>query len=857
MADDPLDIDPDGEDVEMDLPDDTVEENPDGSVTVKIDESPRPADGEFFSNLAETLPDQVLDRIAVDLLDLIERDKESRAKRDEQYKMGIQRTGLGDDAPGGAEFQGASRVVHPMLTEVCVDFSSRAIKELWPANGPAKSKIVGDVTKDKVAKANRKADFMNWQLTVQCPEARAEVEQMLTQLPLGGGQYMKLRWQEDRNRPSFQFIAIDEIYLPFAASNFYAAQRKTHVQLLTQLEYDQRVRSGMYRDVDLVAPSQTPEQSKAATANDKIEGRDSDPYNQDGQRRVFEVYVVQSLGDGLDPEVSGEAPAPYVITVDETSRKTLAIYRNWDEDDPGREELQWIVEFPFVPWRGAYPIGMTQMIGGLSGAATGALRALLDAAHISNSQTMLKLKGAGSRGGQSLTISPTEILEVEGGLNNDDIRKLAMPLPYNAPSGTLMELLGFLVESGKGVVRTTLDTTVESQENVPVGTTLARIEQGMVVFNAIHSRLHNAMQVLLAILNRLNATYLDDKVTKRQAGSLVASRADFAGPMDVVPVSDPNIFSDAQRFAQTQAVAQRAQLKPELYNARKVEERILHTLKIPGADELLVPELTPKEENAVSENVKASLGRQIVAFPDQDHIAHLKTHIPFMQSPVFGSSKLIAPGFLPIMLNHIKEHVVLAYAQEVFATASDVTDDFSTLISKTKDKASKQAMDRLVAEASLDVVGVGEETFGQLSPVIEQAIALLQQVTPPPQGDPAVQVAAQDVAMRGKVAEQKNQIEAKKIEDKAQEREARLQETQMRETAETQRTQIEQQGEAERERERLAAEAALARLAETGDNERTDAEVSARLAANHEDNVTAITIAEMGKGSGTDPNPTP
>lgn len=850
MADDLEDL---GEPFEID-DDDAVEENPDGSATVKVDDSPRPADGEFFSNLADGADDATLDRIATDLLDLIERDKESRAKRDKQYKEGIQRTGLGDDAPGGADFDGASRVVHPMLTEVCVDFESRAIKEVWPASGPAKSNIVGDVTRERVMKANRKSDFMNWQLTVQCPEARAEFEQLLTQLPLGGGQYMKLRWNEDRNRPVFEFIAIDEIYLPYAASNFYSAQRKTHVQLLTQLEYDQRVASGMYRDVDLIAPSQTPEKSQAATANDKVEGRESDPYNQDGQRRVFEVYVVMTLPGDLDPQAG---PSPYVITVDETSRKTLAVYRNWDEDDQGREELQWIVEFAFMPWRGAYPIGMTQMIGGLSGAATGALRALLDAAHIANSQTMLKLKG-GTRGGQSLEIRPTEILEIEGGINVDDIRKMAMPLPFNQPSQTLMELLGFLVTEAKGVVRTTIDTTAESQENVPVGTTLARIEEGTTVYSAIHLRLFNSIQTLLGVLHRLNATYLDDEMTKRQAGSLIASRSDFSGPMDIVPVSDPRIFSEQQRFAQTQAVAQRAQLRPELYNARKVEERILQTLKIPDPEELLVPEMTPKEENAVSENVKASLGRPIVAFPDQDHIAHLKAHLPFMQSPMFGMSQLIAPQFLPAMLNHIKEHVVLWYAAEVMATASEVTDQpLSDMIGKSKDKASRRALDQLVAEASLEVIDVAPEMFDQLPQVLAKAIEMVQQLTPPIPGDPAVQVAAEDVKMRGKAAADKTQVEMAKIEDKKAERAEQAQSEQQRGAMQAQQAQQEQVAEDERERMRLTAEAGLDQLGERAETERTQMEIDSKERINAEDNAVALEIAEMGESAAQNPNPTP
>ncbi len=770
-----------GEIMGFDDPNDAdVEDTADGGAIVKLDESPKRGDSSHYENLADTLSYPDLNRIATDLIELVNRDKEARAKRDKQYEEGIRRTGMGDDAPGGASFEGASKVVHPLLTEVCVDFSSRVVKELCPPNGPAKSKIVGDMTKDRVAKAQRKSDFMNWQLTVQQPNFRAEMEQLFTQVPLGGGQYLKVGWTEKRNRPSFLFVPIDDMFLPYAATNFYTSQRKTHRQYITKLEYQQRVASGMYADVDVITPSMVPDPSKAAQANDKIEGRDSNAYNEDGLREVYEVYVTMDLeGDDLT-----EDPAPYIISVDITSSKVLSIYRNWDEDDETCEELEWITEWPFVPWRGAYPIGIVHMIGGLSAAATGSLRALLDSAHIQNSTSMVKLKG-GTRGGQSLTMEPTEIKEIEGGINVDDIRKLAMPLPFNPPSPTLFQLLSFVVDAAKGVVQTTMEDVADSNTEMPVGTTLARIEQGMVVYSAIHARLHNAMQRTLTILHRLNGMYLDDKKETEEAGSLLASRADFNGPMDVVPVSDPNIFSEAQRFAQVQAVAQRAQLKPELYKAVEVEKLILRTLKVPGgADELLNPSVTPEEENAVAENVKATLGRPIVAFPQQDHVAHLKNHLSFAMSPIFGSSQLLAPKALPILIPHMAEHIALWYAAEVMQTGSDVTaESLSDLIANAKSTDEKKALDQMVAEASLDVVKAAPQAFDQMMPAIAALIQKMQQVMPQPPMDPAVKVAADDVAMRGQLGQAKNQLDQAKLADADKERAFELERDQIKEHA--------------------------------------------------------------------------
>ena len=857
--------------------DDGVIDTPDGGAIVRLDDDEGdPRSEDFYANLALDMSDSELSEIAQTFLDLIGKDKEARKKRDEQYEEGLRRTGLGDDAPGGAQFQGATKVVHPMLTEACIDFSSRAIKELFPPQGPVKDLIVGNVSGDKVKKAKRKTEFMNWQLTVQASEFRAELEQLLTQVPLGGAQYMKVTWNEPRNRPEFLFVAIDDMYLPFAATNFYSAQRKTHVQYLTTIDYQRRVKSGMYRDVDIGPVSMEPDFSVAEKANNKIEGRNETSYNEDGLRTIYEIYTVA--------DIEGDDLLPYIISVDKTSGKVLSIYRNWDELDEAQEELSWFVEFPFVPWRGAYPIGLPHMVGGIAAASTGALRALLDSAHISNSQTMLKLKG-GSRGGQSLEIQPTQVMEIEGGLAADDIRKLIMPLPYNPPSAVLFQLLGFLVDAGKGVIRTTIDDIADGNPNAPVGTTLAKIEQGMVVFSAIHARLHNSMQRLLAILHRLNAMYLNDEETDVEIGEELATRADFEGPLDVVPVSDPNIFSEAQRFAQVQAVAQRAAAMPQLYNQRKVEERILDTLKIPNAKDLLNPPLEPKEQNAVNENVAATMGRPIIAFPEQDHIAHLKTHLAYMMSPALGMSQLIAPTYLPNILNHLKEHIALWYAYSVFELGTEATGtDIGDMLKEIKTPEDKRAFDGMLAEASQTVVGGAADIFAAIPPVIQQAQQLLQSLAPQPQPDPNTQMAmqqlqlqAQQIQQRAQNDAQRLQITAAQAQQKAQtdaanlqinqaklQQEAQLDVAKMQQQAQIDQAklQLDQAGlqlDAQQEQARIA----LSQQVERQETERKLAEMQVRQAMNTQDNLTAMELAKLevetgerfGVSTGTGINP--
>lgn len=848
-----------GEFVDIDDAESDVVDTDDGGAIVRLDEDDAPGAGEFYANIVEDLPTSDQSRISSQMLQLFERDKEARKRRDEQYEEGIRRTGMGDDAPGGAKFQGASKVVHPMMTEACVDFASRTIKELWPASGPVKDHIEGVQTGEKLAKAKRKTALMNWQLTVQAQEARSEVEQLLTQVPLGGAQYLKLGWREDRNRPNFLFVGIDDMLLPFAATNFYSAQRKTHVQYLTQLDYEDRVKTGMYIDVDLSPAGMSPEQSAAGVATDKVEGRDASSYNEDGLRTVFESYATIDLSEFDD---SAEGPAPYIISIDKPTGKVLAIYRNWDEEDDTREELQWFVEYPFVPWRGAYPIGLPQMIGGLSGAATGALRALLDSAHIQNTPSGLKLKGGG-RGGQSLNIQPTEIKEIEGGINTDDIRKLFMPMPFNGPSPTLFQLLGFLVDAGKGVVRTTLDDAMDTNPNTPVGTTLARMEQGMVVYGAIHGRLHDAMGRMLRILHRLNKMYLDDERLDAEVGEKLATRSDFEGPMDVVPVSDPNIFSETQRYGQVQAVAQRAAALPQLYDARKVEERLLNTLKIPNYKELLAPDLTPKERNAVDENAAASLGQPVAAFADQNHMAHIQTHLQYMLSPLLGGNPLIAPTALPALLDHVKQHIVLLYATGTFHVGSgSIGEDLGEVIKDMpKDDKTQQAMDAMLAEASATAINTMTPQLQQLLPILQQLQQQAQAMMPPPQQDPKI-------ALEGQKLQQKSQADAQKLQFQQQEsqQDAQLeaQKLGLKGQELAQKGQLAQQ-DAQNRKVQTEAQVVIAAQREQHEDARSAAELNAKLTMNQQDNETAATIAaaeleteqQTALSTGTSINPTP
>ena len=801
--------DPKGESMEL-LEDDNsdVEDTEDGGAIIRMkDERDLNQNKEHFGNIVDDVESLRLSKACTDMLDLIERDKEAREKRDKLYEEGLRRTGLGDDAPGGAQFSGATRGVHPMLVEACIDFSARVMKEIFPANGPVKSKVFGMKDKPKMDKAQRKAEFMNWQTTEQMSEFRGELEQLTTQVPLGGVQFLKCMWNPQHRRPATEFIAVDDIYLPFAATNFYTAERKTHVQYLTSFEYQRRVKSGMYRDADLPSIAEMPEFSKASLANDKIEGRRETSYNEDGLRTVFEVYV------HLDIEEEDEF-RPYILSIDKSSNKALALYRNWDKDDTQFKELDWIVEFPFVPWRGAYPIGLTHMIGGLAGSATGALRALMDSAHIQNVPTLLKLKGGPD--GQTLTLQPTEIADVDGGSMVDDIRKLVMAVPFNQPSPTLFQLLGFLVDAGKGVVQTSFEKLSDQNPNQPVGTTMALIEQGMVVFSSIHSRLHGSMGRVFKILHRINSAYLTEEDIAAQAGEFDIKPSDFDGPMDVIPVSDPQIFSETQRFAQTQAVLQRAAVMPQLYDQRKVEEMFLRSLKLP--DDILQPKQGEENRDPVTENVAATMGRPIYVLPKQDHISHLKGHMAFLQSPLFGRNPVIAQTFMVPMVNHLRDHLLNYYMTETHRGVE--------LASKSGQIEQDSAQEMQVIARVQQLIEQELQSFVQMLPAIAEEAK--KYAPPPPPADPSMAVAQLNAQLQEKLAGQKAQIDQQKLQIDQQKLQQAPQIASAKIDADMQREQMRQQAE----------------------NDRSQAEIAARISMNTADNDTAkmIVAAEIQTG---------
>jgi hypothetical protein len=753
-----------------------IEATEDGGAFVSMpgeEKESTPSNPGFYANLAETLPLVVQSRIVTDLLRHIEDDKKSRELRDKQYAEGLRRTGMGKDAPGGASFEGASKVVHPMMTEACIDYESRIIKEIFPPSGPVKPHILGAVTTEKTERAKRKTEHMNWQLTTQIKEARSVMETTLTQVPLGGSQFIH-QWMDHRlKRPRWEFRSVDKMHIPFAAADFASATRKTYEDRVTAIEFRQRVDHGMYVDTELAPPSQQPDPSKSQSANDKIEGLEDPGQNLDGDRTIYETMtylevseeMAELLADQGGPEKAGEL-CPYLISTDESTKTMLGMYRCWEDRDEAREPIEHDFEFPFLPWRGALSIGFPQVIGGLSAAATGALRALLDSAHVNTTLSGLIKKGSGASG-QSRSVDPGTLVEIDVGLETTDIRQAVMPFPFNPPSPVLFQLLGFVVEAAKGIVRTSLDESpIQGNTNVPVGTQMSRVEEGLVVFSAIHGRAHAALNRLLIGLHRLNRLYLPEILKVDAAGrELMVRRSDYEGPCDIQPVSDPTIYSDQQRFAQLGYIQSRMMVNPALWKAREVELVGLKLVKWPDPETLLADAPQPHELNQVNECLAMTLGQPVTVFPEQDHMAHLHVLMDFMKSPVLGSNPLLAPVFLPAALRHAAQHIAFYYVQQtVQAVEAAAKVPVHELLSN--DTNVKAQFDGLLATASGRVVPGIESQLAPVMPLIQQAMAAVKALTPPPPMDPAlaaVQAAGAETQRKGAADQADAQVQAGKL----------------------------------------------------------------------------------------------
>ena len=712
-----------------------VETLPDGDVLIgdpeldDIEES----DNGFDANLAEEIDARELSAKGAELVSFYENDEAARDEWKTRYKAGLKTLdpdgGL-DEGEDERATRGLSIVVHPLIAEAATQFNAKAIAELYPSGGPIKSVIIGQPDEEIEEQGRRVREFMNYQITEEMPEYFPDLDQMLFHLPLVGQTFKKVWWDVNLDRQCSQFVKAEDFCVAPESKDLYTSPRYTHVIRMPKNEYNRYVQNGYYLQT---SDAGSDDVDPADSVIGEIEGVDEYDDSNDDIITLLEMHVYD-LFDGIDGEEMDEedqddnaVALPYVITIDYDNQKIVSVRRNWREDDEMKKRRDWFVSYKFLPGLGFYGFGLYHMIGGLGKAATGSLRALLDSAAFSNMQGGFKLRGRVAGG--DVQVNPGEFVDLDSTV--DDVNKAIMPLPFKEPSGSLFNLLGFMVEAGQRFASTADLNVGDVNPNAPVGSTVALIEQGSKAFSAIHKRLHYSQGQEFKMLAALNAENLPEEFTFSRAGAAeTIYAADFDDRIDIVPVSDPNIFSTAQRIAQAQAVLQMAQAAPQLHDMYEAYKRMYEAIRIQNIDEILKKPEEAVQMDCIDENMSVMYGKPIRAFIEQDHEAHIAVHMQFLQDPSLAGN----PGaktMQPILIAHIAEHIALLYRLRMQASVAmplPPLPDFKDPNFKFKDVDPEQ--DRLISQRAAEVVraapqmkqieairGVGQQGQGQGNPL--------------------------------------------------------------------------------------------------------------------------------------------
>jgi hypothetical protein len=654
------------------------------------------AESSFDENLAEQIDEKELNRKASELIKAYETDREARSEWEEKYKKGLETL----DADGGLDegederaTRGLSVVVHPLIAEAATQFNARAIAELYPSGGPVKTVIVGEPTEESEDQARRVKDFMNYQITQEMPEYFPELDQMLFHLPLVGHTFKKIWWDVNLDRQCSQFVKAEDFVVSPESKDLHTSIRYTHVIRMPKNDYERYVESGYY----LPTSDQGSDIDPSGNTVGQIEGVDQDlDESEDHMITLLEMHVY----DYFDEEES-EVGLPYVITIDYDNDTIVSIRRNWNEEDEKKLKRDWFVSYKFLPGLGFYGFGLYHVIGGLGKAATGSLRALLDSAAFSNMQGGFKLRGRVSGG--EMQVNPGEFVDLDATV--DDVNKAIMPLPFKEPSGSLFNLLGFIVDAGKRFANTADLNVGDVNPNAPVGSTVALIEQGSKAFSAIHKRLHYSQGQEFKLLAKLYAENLTESFQFALAGaSSEIFAADFDGRVDIIPVSDPNIFSSTQRIAQAQAILQMAQSAPQLHDLHAAYKRMYEAIRIPNIEEILKEPKEAKRMDPIDENMSVLYGKPIKAFVEQDHESHIAVHMQFLQDPSLAANPALKRS-QPLIVAHIAEHIALLYRNRMEASIKIPMPDVPDFKDpKYEGKDISPDLDRLISQRAAQVV---------------------------------------------------------------------------------------------------------------------------------------------------------
>ena len=631
----------------------------DGGVVIDFDpQDQRGKNDDFYANLAEEMPDRELGRIASELLGEFDANKASRQEWEDAYANGLELLGFSYEERT-QPFRGATGVTHPLLAEAATQFQAQAFNELLPASGPVRTAIIGSETREKQQQSDRVRQFMNYYITNVMEEYTPELDQMLFYLPLAGSTFKKIYYDETMDRAVSKFVPVEQLVVPYETSDLETCPNITQVLRMPLNDLRKKQVAGFYLDMDVL-----PAQSDLGTVTSEIERIDGvSPSQIDYDCTLLECHVDLDLEGYEDKDEEGEPTGikvPYVVTISQDNGQILSIRRNYREDDENKKKIQYFVHYKFLPGFGFYGLGLIHTIGGLSRTATAALRQLIDAGTLSNLPAGFKARGLRIRDDDD-PLQPGEFRDVDapGGAIRDSL----MPLPFKGPDSTLFNLLGFVVDAGRRFATITDMKVGDGNDQAAVGTTLALIEQGSRVMSAVHKRLHYAMRLEFKILSRVMAESLPPEYPYAVEGAESAvKQTDFDDRVDVLPVSDPNVFSQAQRITLAQTKLQLAGAAPEMHNMHEVYRDMYDALGVKDVDRIMrrIPDEEPTPKDPAQENIDAMDMIPLKAFEGQEHQAHIMAHM------VFGSTPMVAgmPAMAMALQKHIMEHVQIAAREQ-------------------------------------------------------------------------------------------------------------------------------------------------------------------------------------------------
>jgi hypothetical protein len=746
-------------DIEM-IPDD------DGGVTIDFDpQDQRGASDDFYMNLAEEIPDRELSRIASELMSEFDSNKSGRQEWEDAYANGLELLGFSYEERA-QPFRGASGVTHPLLAEAATQFQAQAFNELLPASGPVRTTVLGAETREKEQQAVRVKQFMNYYITNVMEEYTPELDQMLFFLPLAGSTFKKVYYDETRGRAVSKFIPAEHLVVPYETSDLETCPNITQVLRMSLNDLRKKQVSGFYLDIPVL-----PSQGDSGSVSDEIQRIDGvTPSQIDYDCTILECHVDLDLEGYEDEDENGEPTGikiPYVVTISQDNGQILSVRRNYLEDDEDRKKIQYFVHYKFLPGFGFYGLGLIHTIGGLSRTATAALRQLIDAGTLSNLPAGFKARGLRIRDDDD-PLQPGEFRDVDapGGAIRDSL----MPLPFKGPDQTLFNLLGFVVQAGQRFATITDMKVGDGNQQAAVGTTIAMLEQGSRVMSAVHKRLHYAMRIEFKMLARVMSESLPQEYPYSVEGAESAIMAsDFDDKIDVVPVSDPNMFSQAQRIALAQTKMQLAGAAPEMHNMYEVYKDMYEALGVKDIDRIMkrIPDEEPTPKDPAQENIDSMDMVPLQAFEGQEHEAHIMAHMVFGSTPMASAN----PALAMALQKHIMEHVKIAARERA-----------AVQFIQSRQAAGGEAA---TEEEMLQVEGLTAQFVAEGMQMVKQ---MSQQVSG--QGpDPLVKLKEQELQIRAQSEQADAQVDQAKLQLDAQNQQMRSEQFQQRLAAQERQTQ--------------------------------------------------------------------